>query len=310
MTHAIDPVLTQHEPVEPVVTVDDDEFFEPSRPFREFGRRFLAHPTAVAGLIFLMLLGLVALLAPHLMPYDPRTQVLAERNLWISRQYWLGTDAFGRDVLSRLISGSRPTILAPLIAVGIAALIGVPTGLVAGFVGGWIDWVLSRIAEAVMSLPSIALAIALVSVLEPSLTNAMTAVGIIFAPRLFRVVRAATISVREETYVEASTAVGCSTWRTLGVHVLPNIISPLLVQLSLLLGLAILAEASLSFLGLGVQPPDASWGSMLRNAFENNYRAPLQVIPPGVAIMLSVLAFNLVGDGLRDAVGSSVRKGK
>lgn len=289
---------------------DPEEAETAGGPFRYFTRRFLAQPSAVVGLGFLLLLALVAVFAPVLTPYDPRNQALMDRDLWITGEHWLGTDQFGRDVLSRLISGARPTLIAPLIAVGLAALLGIPTGLLGGYIGGRVDWLLSRIADAIMSLPPIVFAIALVAVLGPSLVNAMVAVGVVYAPRLFRVVRAATLGVRQETFIEASQSVGCSNVRAMRVHVLPNIVSPLLVQLSLMMGFAILAEASLSFLGLGVQPPDASWGVMLRQAFDNNFRAPLHVFPPGIAIMFTVLAFNLVGDGLRDAVGREIRRGK
>jgi ABC-type dipeptide/oligopeptide/nickel transport system permease subunit len=194
-------------------------------------------------------------------------------------------------------------------AVGIALLIGLIPGLLAGYFGRWVDAVIMRVAEAIMTFPPLLLAMAIVGVLGPGLTKAMFAVGIVFAPRFARLVRGLVLSVREETYIEASHSIGTSTPRILRRHVLPNILSPLIVQISLALGFSMLAEAALSFLGLGVIPPQSSWGSMLQNAYTSLSTSKFQAIPPGVAIMLTVLAFNLIGDGIRDSLGREVRKG-
>jgi peptide/nickel transport system permease protein len=251
---------------------------------------------------FLLLLVVVAVFAPVIAPYDPNKQVLADRLQGPSAQHWLGTDDLGRDVLSRLIHAADLALLAPLISVGVAILIGVPTGLWAGLRRGWVDAVFSRIADALLSLPGLAFALAIVAVLGPGLVNAMVAMGIVFAPNLFRVVRGAALAVAEESYIESARAIGCSTARIVWVHVLPNIAAPFLVQTTILMGVALLAEASLSFLGLGVQPPDSSWGSMLEVAYQNQYRAPFAVLPAGTALVLTVLAFNTIGDCIRDAV--------
>ncbi len=278
-------------------------------PSRQFLRRLVRSKTNLACIIYLLLLTFVAVFADLLAPFDPREQDLLNSFAPpFSPDHLLGTDQFGRDLLTRLFYAARISLIAPLLAVGIGTALGLPLGLLAGFLGGKLDSALGRVADALIALPSLVLALAIVGVLGPSLVNAMLAVGIVYAPRLFRVVRGATLGVREETFIEASRVAGCSTWRLVFVHVLPNIRSPLLVQLSLMMGLALIAEASLSFLGLGVQPPDASWGVMLREAFENNFSGPWLVVPPGVAIVLTVLAFNLLGDGIRDAVGQQ-RKG-
>lgn len=270
----------------------------------KFWRRVLQSKVNIVCLGYLLLLVVVAVLAPVLAPYAPETQDLANNFAPpLSPDHLLGTDQLGRDILSRLIYAARVSLIAPVIAVGVGVVIGVPLGLLAGYIGGAFDWVVSRVADALIALPALVLALALVGVFGPSLSNAMVAVGIAYSPRLLRVVRGATLAVREETYVEASRVVGCSTTRLVFMHVLPNVRSPLLVQLSLLMGISLLAEASLSFLGLGVQPPDASWGSMLRTAFENNFSGPWLAWFPGLAIVITVLAFNLLGDGIRDAVG-------
>lgn len=273
-------------------------------PPPRFWRRVVASKVNDACLVYLLLLVVVAVLAPWLSPHSPQTQDLANNFAPpLSPDHLLGTDQLGRDILSRLLHAARVSLIAPLIAVSVGLVIGVPLGLLAGYLGGVLDWVVSRVADALIALPALVLALALVGVFGPSLTNAMIAVGIAYSPRLLRVVRGATLAVREETYIEASRVVGCSTTRLIFTHVLPNVRSPLLVQLSLLMGISLLAEASLSFLGLGVQPPDASWGSMLRTAFENNFAGPWLAWFPGLAIVVTVLAFNLLGDGIRDAVG-------
>lgn len=275
---------------------------------RRFLRRFLRQRAAVVALVILLLLGLIALLADVLSPYDPTVQNLRNVLSMPSAEHLLGTDQNGRDILSRLIYGARVSLQAALQAVGIAAAIGVLPGLLAGYLGGWVDLVVMRLVEAMMSFPPLLLAIAIVGVRGPGLTSAMLAIGIASSPRFCRLMRGVTLSVREENYVEAARSIGCSTWRIVRRHVLPNVISPLIVQISLATGFAMLAEAGLSFLGLGVTPPQASWGSMLGQAFRFVGRDPWIAIPPGIALTVAVLAFNVLGDGVRDAIGRQQRR--
>ncbi len=262
----------------------------------------------MAGLAFLVFAAAVAVLAPFLAPDDPQATDLANTLAAPGGDHLLGTDALGRDVLSRLMHATRVSLVAAFLAVGVGIVLGVPPGLVAGYVGGAIDNLVMRVTDAVMSFPPLILAIAIVGVLGPNLTNAMIAVGVIFAPRFLRLVRSTVLGVREETYIEAARSVGVSTRRIIIRHVMPNALAPLVVQISLSAGLAMIAEASLSFLGLGIQPPEASWGSMLGDAFRYISRSPTLIVVPGVAIAATVLAFNVVGDGLRDSFGREIRR--
>jgi ABC-type dipeptide/oligopeptide/nickel transport system permease subunit len=277
-------------------------------PLRRFRRRFLRERGAVVALAFLVVAVLCAIFAPVLAPHDPDAQSLSDRLQGFSREHLLGTDDLGRDVASRMLFAARVSLIAAVQATVVGVILGVPVGLVAGYVRGWFDNVTSRVADAVMSIPALLLALAIVGVLEPNLTSAMIAIGIVYAPRLFRVTRAAALAVREETYVEAAHSVGSSPIRIVLGHVLPNVLSPLIVQISLSMGFAILFEASISFLGLGVQPPDASWGSMLGRSTRFFEQSPHLVIVPGVAIILTVLAFNVIGDGIRDSLGRETRR--
>lgn len=254
--------------------------------------------TIVAG-GFLLLLILAALLAPVISPYDPDAQEIVNRLQPPNADHLLGTDDYGRDVLSRLVHGARVSLWAAVQAVMVALLIGLPLGVVAGYRGGWLGALLTRIMDALMSAPSLVLAITIVAVLGPGITNAMVAVGLVMAPRFFRVARASTMDVRHETYIEASIALGCSNLRTAVRHIMPNVMPPIILVISVSLGTAVAAEASLSFLGLGVRAPQASWGSMLSTASSNITLAPYLIWPPGVMIFLTVLAFTYLGDGVR-----------
>lgn len=293
-----------------VVEQTVDESATPISAKRRFARRFLRQKLAVAALIFLVIMVLLAILAPVIAPFDPNKNNVREIFASPSSTHWLGTDQLGRDTVSRMLYGARVSMLAAVQAVSIALVIGLIPGLVAGFFGRWVDVLIMRIAESIMTFPPLLLAIAIVAVRGPGLGNAMIAVGVVFAPRFARLVRGLVLAVREETYIEASRSIGTSTPRILRRHVLPNILSPLVVQISLALGFSMLAEAGLSFLGLGVRPPQASWGSLLQVAYSSISRNTFQAIPPGVAIMLCVLAFNLLGDGLRDSLGKEIRRGK
>ncbi len=273
-----------------------------STPRRLALRRFLRRPAAVGGLIVIVLFTSIAVLAPLIAPFDPVATSWTAIRKAPSAVHWMGTDENGRDVLSRVVFGARASLLAGVVSVLIAAGIGVPAGLLAGFAGGWIDAVLSRLVDAMLACPFLILAIALTAFLGPDLTNAMIAIGVSTAPRFMRVARAATLEVGGSDYVQAAWSAGASGWRVAVRHVAPNIVPPVLVQASLALAAAIIAEASLSFLGLGQQPPAPSWGSMLNTAQRFLTQAPWLAVFPGAAIFLCVLSFNLVGDGLRDAL--------
>jgi len=265
-------------------------------------RRFLHRPVAVIGLAVIVLFVVVAIFAPLIAPYDPVATSWSAIRKAPSAAHWMGTDENGRDVLSRVIFGARASLLAGVVAVLIAAGIGVPAGLLAGFAEGWVDSVLSRIVDAMLACPFLILAIALAAFLGPDLTNAMIAIGVSTAPRFMRVARAATLDASSNDYVEAARAIGNPGWRVAVRHVLPNIVPPVMVQGTLAIAAAIIAEASLSFLGLGQQPPAPSWGSMLNSAQRFLSQAPWLAVFPGLGIFLAVLSFNLVGDGLRDAL--------
>ena len=273
-----------------------------SSPRRLAVRRFLGRPVAVAGLAVIVIFVLVAAAAPLITPFDPIATSWSAIRKAPSAAHWMGTDENGRDVLSRVIFGARASMLAGVISVLIAAGIGVPAGLLAGFAQGWTDAILSRAVDAVLACPFLILAIALAAFLGPNLTNAMIAIGVSTAPRFMRIARAATLDAASNEYVEAARAVGNPPWRVAVRHILPNIVPPVLVQGTLAIAAAIIAEASLSFLGLGQQPPDPSWGSMLNAAQRFLTQAPWLAVFPGLAIFLCVLSFNLVGDGLRDAL--------
>lgn len=265
-------------------------------------RRFLGRPVAVGGLLVIAVFVIVAIAAPLLAPFDPIATSWSAIRKAPSALHWMGTDENGRDVLSRVMFGARASMLAGVVSVLIAAGIGVPVGLLAGFAKGWTDAILSRVVDAILACPFLILAIALAAFLGPNLTNAMIAIGVSTAPRFMRVARAATLDAASNDYVEAARAVGNPAWRVALRHILPNIVPPVLVQGTLAIAAAIIAEASLSFLGLGQQPPDPSWGSMLNAAQRFLTQAPWLAIFPGLAIFLCVLSFNLVGDGLRDAL--------
>ncbi|MCS6921743.1 MAG: ABC transporter permease [Elioraea sp.] len=271
-------------------------------PWRRALRRFLRHRAAIVGLVVVVVFVCCAVAAPLLAPHDPLRPSWTAIRRPPSPTHWFGTDENGRDVFSRVLFGARTSLLAGVVSVAIALLLGVPLGILAGMSGGWVDALIGRAADAMLACPFLILAIALAAFLGPALENAMLAIGISAAPIFVRLARGATLSVLAQPYVEAARALGNPPWRTAGVHVLPNILPPLLVQATLTMASAILAEASLSFLGLGQQPPAPSWGSMLNTAQRFLETAPWMAVFPGVSIFLVVFAFNLVGDGLRDAL--------
>jgi len=265
-------------------------------------RRLLARRAAAFGLLVIAAFVLLALAAPLIAPQDPLATSWGAIRKAPSLAHWFGTDEIGRDVLSRVIFGARASLLAGVVAVLIALSIGVPVGLLAGYAGGKTDLLISRLTDALLACPFLILAIALAAFLGPSLTNAMIAIGISATPVFIRLTRGQTLAVKAEDYVLAARAIGNPPWRIALRHVLPNVAPALIVQSTLAIAAAIIAEASLSFLGLGQQPPAPSWGSMLNTAKNYVDNAPWMAVWPGVSIFLLVLSFNLVGDGLRDAL--------
>jgi peptide/nickel transport system permease protein len=269
--------------------------------------RLKRRKSAIFGLVVIVVLILVAVLAPSIAPYDPARQSWSAVRKPPSWLYLLGTDESGRDLLSRVIFGARSSLLAGVVSISIALGLGVPVGLFAGYRGGWMDALVSRITDAMLACPFLILAIAMAAFLGPSLTNAMIAIGITATPIFVRLTRGQVMAVKVEEYVEAARAVGNPAWRIAIRHILPNILPALLVQATLSIATAIIAEASLSFLGLGQQPPAPSWGSMLNTAQRFLTNAPWLAVWPGLAIFLAVLSFNLLGDGLRDALDPKER---
>jgi peptide/nickel transport system permease protein len=267
-------------------------------------------PRAVLSITYLVLLTVVSLLAPWIAPYSPVEQDVSKLLLEPSWANWLGTDDLGRDVLSRLIWGAPNSLYASFLAVAVAVVLGVPIGLLIGFIGGWLDDGVSRFVDALLSFPPIVLAIAVTGALGIGLTNAMLSVGIVFAPVLARLVRAQTLVVKNALYVDAARGFGASTFHIIVRHIVPNAIQPVIVQVTLMLAIALLAEASLSFLALGVQPPAASWGGMLARAYNYIEIAPAQMYAPGFAILLTALAFNALGESMRVALDPTMKRGR
>jgi len=274
----------------------------PDGPWHRAWRKLRRRRPAMVGLAVVIGFLVLALFAAWIAPQDPIATSWGAIRKPPSAEHWFGTDEIGRDVFSRVVWGTRASMLAGVFSVSISLLLGVPVGLVAGFLGGWIDATISRVIDAFLACPFLILAIALAAFLGPSLTNAMIAIGVSATPIFARLTRGAVINVKVEDYIEAARALGASPLRQALRHVLPNIAAPLIVQATLAIAAAVIAEASLSFLGLGQQPPAPSWGSMLNTAKNYVDNAPWMAIWPGLSIFLLVLSFNLLGDGLRDAL--------
>ena len=274
----------------------------PEGAWRPVWRKLRRRRAAMVGLAVVAMFVVAALFAPWLAPFDPVETSWSAIRQAPSAAHWFGTDDIGRDVLSRIVWGTRASLLAGVVAVSIAVALGVPIGMTAGLVGGAVDALISRLTDAFLACPFLILAIALAAFLGPNLTNAMIAIGVSATPIFVRLTRAQVLNVKVEEYIEAARALGNSPLRIAWRHVLPNILAPVIVQATLAIAAAIIAEASLSFLGLGQQPPAPSWGSMLNTAKNYVDNAPWMAIWPGLAIFLLVLAFNLLGDGLRDAL--------
>jgi peptide/nickel transport system permease protein len=278
-------------------------------PLRDFWLRFRRNRIGMAGAIGVLLCVLVAVLAPLLAPYPP-DETHPNWRLYAPNEYFLmGTDEFGRDILSRVIYGSRISLQVGVIAVGLALVLGSGLGLLAGYYGGWVDNVTMRAMDVLFAFPAILLAIAIMAMLGASITNAMIAIGIVYAPSFARLIRASVLSLKEREFVDAARVLGVSNTGILARHIVPNLLAPLIVQATFSFSTAILTEAALSFLGLGTPPPTPSWGTMLSASRRYVELAPWPAIFPGLAIMVVVLGFNLFGDGLRDVLDPRLRTG-
>lgn len=284
------------------------EVVEIYSPLREFWHRLCKNKLALGSLIFLVLLVLTAIFAPYIAPYDPVNGVMADSLQKPSSDHLLGTDELGRDILSRIIYGARISLKVGLIAVTFALSIGTVLGSIAGYYGGKIDNLIMRVMDIMLSFPSLLLAIAFMSVLGRGVENAIIAISIVSIPEYARIVRGSVLSVKENEYVQAARAIGNRDRAIIFKHIMPNVIAPIIVRGTLGISTAILDTAALGFLGLGVQPPDAEWGTMLGAGRSYLFNAPHLVMYPGIAITLTVMAFNMLGDGLRDALDPRLRQ--
>jgi peptide/nickel transport system permease protein len=264
------------------------------------------HPIGFMGMLIVLFVLLMALFAPLIAPFEPSAQA-ARRLLPPSSEHIMGTDELGRDVLSRIIFGARTSLYVGLLSVSIASFLGITVGVLAGFIGGNFDNIIMRFVDIVSAFPTLVLAIVIAGLLGPSLTNAMIAIAIVFSPNFARVSRGSVLTVKNEVYLDAARVIGGKQGHIIMRHILPNIMAPLVILATLSLSVAILAEASLSFLGLGTQPPNSAWGLMLSQGRRFMELSPGLAIFPGLAIMITVLAFNFLGDGLRDALDPRLR---
>jgi peptide/nickel transport system permease protein len=276
-------------------------------PWLEAAHRLGKSKIGMSGLIIILLLLLMAIFAPVIAPYNPNEQNILFRYQAPSAKHWLGTDEMGRDILSRIIYGSRISLRVGLYSISLALLIGVTLGLLAGYYGNLLDMIIMRLMDIMLAFPAILLAIAIVAILGPQLQNAMIAIAIINVPRFARIVRSSVLSLKESEYIKAARALGSRDLRIIVNHLLPNAMAPLIVQTTLSIATAILEAAALSFLGLGAQPPSPEWGAMLTDARSALQKAPWVATFPGLAIFLGVLGFNLLGDGLRDALDPKMK---
>lgn len=276
----------------------------------DFFRRFLRHRLAVLGSIIILLLLLAAMFGNTLAPYDPMEMAFAERLTGPSAQHLMGTDEFGRDIFSRILHGASVSVQVALIAVSISTLAGVLLGSMAGFFGGWLDEIIMRVMDILFAFPAVLLAITIMAILGRGIENAMIAIAIVYIPIFARVARGAVISVRQREFVTAAGALGRNRLQILLRHVIPNSLGPIIAQISISLAFAILAEAALSFFGLGTQPPEPSWGRMLAEGRSFMQQAWWLGVFPGLMIMLSVMGFNFLGDGLRDLLDPRMRSSR
>lgn len=270
--------------------------------------RLRANPTTVAGVAIILLVVLLAIFAGWVWPVDPLEQNIADRLMAPSREHPLGTDSFGRDVLSRLLHAARISLGIGVLAIALAMTVGSAIGIAAGYIGGWFDSVVTSLLDVLLSFPTLLLGLMVVAMLGPSIENLVLAIALTELAPFARVARAPTIALKERDFIEAGRALGFSDMRLVVVHIVPNLLSEVIVVASLWLATAIRTEASLSFIGLGVKPPTPTWGGMIREGFENILDAPWLAVAPGLAILVTVLGLNLAGDGLRDAIDPKVRR--
>jgi peptide/nickel transport system permease protein len=270
-------------------------------------RRLARSKSALLGMVLIVLLILCAIFAPDIAPYDPVKQSFVRQLRPPSAEFLLGTDEFGRDILSRILYGSRIALMVGFLADSIALVLGVTLGLVAGYYGELVDSVIMRVVDILLAFPYLLLAMIVVAVLGPNLRNAMIAIGIVYMPQYARLVRGTVLSIKEMDYVEAAQVIGAAPARVMFRHILPNCFGPIIVMATLTVGSAIVETAGLSFLGLGAQPPTPEWGAMLATGRSHMLTSPWIATFPGVAILITVLGFNLLGDGLRDALDPRLR---
>jgi peptide/nickel transport system permease protein len=288
----------------PAVTVEE----KMTPPWKEAWQSFYKNRLALVGLGIVFFFIIIAIIAPFIAPYSYKEQVLAERMLAPSGKHWFGTDDFGRDIFSRVIYGARISLWVGFFSVLGSVVAGTLLGIVAGYYGRWVDAIISRTFDILLAFPSILLAIAVVSILGPSLQNALIAIAVINIPNFGRLVRSKVLSVKQEEYIMAARAVGMKDSRILFHHILPNSISPVIVQATLAIATAIIEAAALGFLGMGAQAPTPEWGKMLADSKNYITQAPWTLFFPGMAIMLTVLGFNLMGDGLRDVLDPKMKQ--
>lgn len=290
-----------------MVQVTDAVKEKETGPWKEAWRSYKKSKVAIIGAAIVLFVVFLALFGPFLAPQGMNEQDLSQRLLPPSAQYWFGTDDFGRDIFSRIILGARISIAVGFFSVMLSIIVGTFLGIIAGYYGGWLDTIISRIFDILLAFPSILLAIAIVSILGPSLQNALIAIAIINIPNFGRLVRSKVLSVKQEEYIMAARAIGMKNKRILWRHILPNSMTPVIVQGTLAIATAIIEAAALGFLGLGAQAPMPEWGKMLADARIYLLNAPWTIVFPGLAIMLTVLGFNLMGDGLRDALDPKMK---
>ncbi|MDC3415824.1 ABC transporter permease [Aquibacillus salsiterrae] len=276
----------------------------------DFWKRFKQNHMAVIGFVIILIILLTAIFAKWLTPYDPYEMDPVNRLQSPNGEFWFGTDQFGRDIFSRIVYGARISLQVGIIAVGFSFIVGTIMGLIAGYSGGWVDNLISRITDVLFSFPDILLALVIMAILGSSLNNLMLAIGIVYVPIFARIARGTVLNIKDSLYIEAARSMGVRPITILWRHILPNAMAPLIVQITLSFAFAILAEAALSFLGLGVSPDTPSWGIMLSEAKDWMELSWWTAIFPGIAITLAVFSFNIMGDGLRDALDPRLRNEK
>ncbi len=293
----------------PVRNIRADEAVGASNTlWRDAGRRLLRHRLAMFGVCVLIIVGIMGVFGPAITPYDPNGMDFSNRFAAPSFAHWMGTDDFGRDIFSRIILGARVSLQVGLVAVSVATILGTGLGLLAGYGRRFTDEVIMRSMDVLYAIPALLLAIAIVAALGKGINNAMIAIGLVYIPIFARIARAAVLGIRNEEFIIAARALGAGDLRILTWHILPNVLSPIIVEITLSLAFAILAEAALSFFGLGTQPPDPSWGRMLAEGRDFFRQSGWMGFFPGLAILFTVMGFNFLGDGLRDALDPKLRR--